>query len=260
MKKLVVIVALIATAMTVYAQSDESGSSKALVNDLKNYNRISFSLASFSARRANGAASPFGKDAMRMPGFKLGWTGGYSVGSRLPFFIETGVDLQYNTRRGEENDDYDLRASTMGLVIPVNLGYKLIFKNGAYIEPYCGIHFKLNLAGKYKLIVDTEINEDAEEDNTTKLEDKSASWWSEKHMREEIGINNSKGFNRFQLGWQVGVNVGYKKFNFNLAYVPESLRLWGRTTVGIDEPLPIAIFDSHDVKSGSIVMGIGINL
>ncbi len=189
---------------------------------------------------------------MRMPGFKMGWTGGYSVGKKLPFFIEAGADIQYNTRRGEYGwNDIDLRASTASLNLPVSLAYKLSFKNGAYIEPYCGIHLRLNLAGKYKIIKDGE----------NAGEDESASWWDEKDMKEHIGIDNSKGFNRFQLGWQLGLNIGYKKVNFNLAYMPESIRLWGETTVYVHDNVPIAVFDtSRNVKSGTFVMGIGVNL
>lgn len=246
MKKQLMVVAMTLISLTAFAQSTKE-KRVALENNLDNYNRISLSFTSFSASK-DGL---LGDEAMRLPGFKFGWTGGYSVGKKLPFFVEAGAEIQYNTRRGDfawNNDE--LRASTLGFVVPVNFGYKLGFKNGAYIEPYCGLHLKMNLAGKYKIIRDSESTE----------KDVSASWWNEKEMKENINVDNSKGFNRFQLGWQVGLNVGYKRVNFNLAYMPESIRLWGKTTVYMDGEAPIAIFDeSRDVKSGTIVMGFGLN-
>lgn len=68
------------------------------------------------------------------------------------------------------------------------------------------------------------------------------SYYSEDDM-DDMDMDGS--FNRFQMGYQVGVNLGYKSLNFGIGYKASFL--------------PIYSEDEVKIQTGGIVATIGYN-
>ena len=174
----IVLLALGSTAKAQFANSTTAVGTRQkslatmVTNDCSNYNRFNFSNSTLKL-------SEFGLEDT-YPGFRFGWTGGYSVVETVPFFLETGVDFSFNTKVLEEDKYSKEKSTTASLIVPLQLAYKLSFQNGAYISPYTGFHFKVNVLGK-----DTETSYHYDETE-------SYNWFD-----EDYG-----SYRRFQMGWR----------------------------------------------------------
>lgn len=230
MKKIFVFIA--ACAMTVVASAQiVSSTSRSLVkNEYANYNRIfvSYSPMSFSGDGSKGKENPFNNTA---GGFTFGWLGGWSVSQTMPLYIEAGLNLKYN-HWGDENTEsasdnyngYNISVSLkekesmnfLNLNVPVNISYKYSFSgvDGLSIAPYLGLHFTGNLIGNFKYEYDITASaagySDSEGDET------------ELNFFDEDDMNGSDNTaNRFQLGWQIGIGLNYKKLYLGIGYSAE---------------------------------------
>lgn len=217
----IVLLALGSTAKAQFANSTTAVGTRQkslatmVTNDCSNYNRFNFSYSTLKL-------SEFGLEDT-YPGFRFGWTGGYSVVETVPFFLETGVDFSFNTKVLEEDKYSKEKSTTASLIVPLQLAYKLSFQNGAYISPYTGFHFKVNVLGK-----DTETSYHYDETE-------SYNWFD-----EDYG-----SYRRFQMGWRIGGNIGYKVFNFNVGYMLDFI--------------PLCKEGGEKIKTSSVHVGIGIN-
>ncbi len=217
----IVLLALGSTAKAQFANSTTAVGTRQkslatmVTNDCSNYNRFNFSYSTLKL-------SEFGLEDT-YPGFRFGWTGGYSVVETVPFFLETGVDFSFNTKVLEEDKYSKEKSTTASLIVPLQLAYKLSFQNGAYISPYTGFHFKVNVLGK-----DTETSYHYDETE-------SYNWFD-----EDYG-----SYRRFQMGWRIGGNIGYKAFNFNVGYMLDFI--------------PLCKEGGEKIKTSSVHVGIGIN-
>lgn len=217
----IVLLALGSTAKAQFANSTTAVGTRQkslatmVTNDCSNYNRFNFSYSTLKL-------SEFGLEDT-YPGFRFGWTGGYSVVETVPFFLETGVDFSFNTKVLEEDKYSKEKSTTASLIVPLQLAYKLSFQNGAYISPYTGFHFKVNVLGK-----DTETSYHNDETE-------SYNWFD-----EDYG-----SYRRFQMGWRIGGNIGYKAFNFNVGYMLDFI--------------PLCKEGGEKIKTSSVHVGIGIN-
>lgn len=220
MKKISVMLSAILLAASLGA-SAQSTSSDVLVKDCEGYNRVSFSYASLSMTSKISSFST----TETMPGFKFGWLKGISVSQELPFFVEAGLDFSYNTK-SEKVQGIKMSSSTAAIAIPVNATYKLAFKNGLYLAPYFGLHFKVNVLGKEKMSYGGESA--------------SSSWFSKDDMDDET-------YNRFQMGWQSGLNLGYKMINLNIGYMGDFMPLYKEKE------------SDMKIKTGGFVVGVGFN-
>lgn len=217
----IVLLALGSTAKAQFANSTTAAGTRQkslatmVTNDCSNYNRFNFSYSTLKL-------SEFGLEDT-YPGFRFGWTGGYSVVETVPFFLETGVDFSFNTKVLEEDKYSKEKSTTASLIVPLQLAYKLSFQNGAYISPYTGFHFKVNVLGK-----DTETSYHYDETE-------SYNWFD-----EDYG-----SYRRFQMGWRIGGNIGYKAFNFNVGYMLDFI--------------PLCKEGGEKIKTSSVHVGIGVN-
>lgn len=217
----IVLLALGSTAKAQFANSTTAVGTRQkslatmVTNDCSNYNRFNFSYSTLKL-------SEFGLEDT-YPGFRFGWTGGYSVVETVPFFLETGVDFSFNTKVLEEDKYSKEKSTTASLIVPLQLAYKLSFQNGAYISPYTGFHFKVNVLGK-----DTETSYHYDETE-------SYNWFD-----EDYG-----SYRRFQMGWRIGGNIGYKAFNFNVGYMLDFI--------------PLCKEGGEKIKTSSVHVGIGVN-
>lgn len=217
----IVLLALGSTAKAQFANSTTAVGTRQkslatmVTNDCSNYNRFNFSYSTLKL-------SEFGLEDS-YPGFRFGWIGGYSVVETVPFFLETGVDFSFNTKVLEEDKYSKEKSTTASLIVPLQLAYKLSFQNGAYISPYTGFHFKVNVLGK-----DTETSYHYDETE-------SYNWFD-----EDYG-----SYRRFQMGWRIGGNIGYKAFNFNVGYMLDFI--------------PLCKEGGEKIKTSSVHVGIGVN-
>ncbi len=152
-------------------------------------------------------------DGFSLNGIGIDYRHGFGLGEK-PMFIETGASFNFNfgspTTYESESHKEITKYQNMNLLVPVNFVYKFTITDDFSIAPYAGINFKLNLVSKSK-----EKGEyfNAPEDN---YEDKDwTNWYSDK---EDKGVGKNQTWNRFQMGWQIGVGFQYKPFYLGLQY------------------------------------------
>lgn len=191
--KFMIAAALLAVATSASAQfANANGASTSdgiLVKENSDYNRIQFGYAPqiFAASYMG-----YSGESMTAQGFKAGYLHGFNItGQKLPLFVELGADLNFNTK-GDAlflGGGTNVTTNLLSFNIPINLAYKLSFKNGMWIEPYAGMSFKVNAVARMKA------------------------------NGESVNLFNVvEDLKRFQYGGQIGANLGYKCVNVNIGY------------------------------------------
>lgn len=211
--------------------SGSGSSSSVIVFDTESYGRLSVSYSTITMKVGGAAYDNYSsdldrenKDKKAIPGVSIGYLGGISLSSKLPFFVEIGGNLNFNN--GKHDKVYKSKIQTLSISVPVNFAYKLTFRPGVYVEPYAGISGKINILGREYYKSD------------------SANMFDSK----DVGYDK---WNRFQFGGQIGLNVGWKKLNLNMEY-------------GWDSPLQSYIdsdysSDNYYVKTNRFKIGVGVN-
>lgn len=104
--------------------------------------------------------------------------------------------------------------TNINLLVPVNFVYRFNITEDFSIAPYIGINFKLNMVTKYKDKIDTNIPSEYLEDYNLEGE-----WINYYSKDEEKGMGDKDAtWNRFQMGWQIGVGFQYKPFYLGIQY------------------------------------------
>lgn len=203
MKKLLVF-AVLALAAGVCSAQRAAEYDLGKSGDNANYNRVgvSFNNTSFSP---NSDAKDF-MDAVSTNGFGLDYIHGFSLSSSLPMFIETGANVNFNFG-SKSYEGSKLLLQNFNLQVPVNYVYRFALADELTLAPYIGLNFKLNLASRFK-----ETLEDGYiwDDGTDEEE------WVNVFSKDDMGEDGT--WNRFQMGWQVGVGVQYSKIHLGLHY------------------------------------------
>lgn len=152
-------------------------------------------------------------DDFDFKGFSVGFNKAFGISQSSPLFLEVGAALQYSWY--SESDDYyyedyydyyefeiEEKVNLFTLKVPVNLTYVFNLPNSNIsIAPYAGINLRYNLSGKLNLSCDdADIDEDFDVFDKDDMEDDDFTW------------------NRFQMGWQIGVNVNFQKAYLGLSY------------------------------------------
>ena len=134
---------------------------------------------------SNFGLTPSEGDGVSFSGVRLGWMDGIRLSSSSPVFLEVGVNGQYNAGSEGYYDYTFLKFS-----VPVSASYKYNFTNDFAIMPHAGLHFDGNVLGKAEL--------------------KSG-------KGKEDFLDEGDG-NRFQMGWQLGAGIVYKKLYVGVEY------------------------------------------
>lgn len=222
----------------------------------KSYNRASVGLSTLRLKDTfkdgtERSVYCFDDEKIWMKGVDINYLHGFRVTSKMPLYLEVGGRLTYDTHRdsymetyyhnlGSVDEETIYHFSIFSFSVPANVSYKYIFKNGAYIAPYVGIHFRLNLFGKIK-----------EKEENTYGHKESATYKIFKSDEEGFWEEDGDHAKRFQFGGQVGVNVGYKVWNLGIAYY-------------LDTPLEKYVDDvdseyNWKYKQGGIAITVGYN-
>lgn len=186
-------------------------------------------------------------DPINTNGFALQWLHGFSVSKSLPMFVEAGLNFNFNVGSQdadkEESDTYEgQKYQYAALAIPVNFAYKWNVNESIAIKPYLGLNLKFNLLGREKTqITDKyrEYLEDREYDDILEDYDKWYSFFSKDDM-------DGKEFtwNRFQLGWHIGVDFSFNKFFVGINY-------------GTDF-IPAQKYKKYKTNSSTLNLGVGL--
>lgn len=151
-------------------------------------------------------------DSSTFPGFEVAWdhANNLSKGKKLPIYLEWGIHLQYNAKNisyGYWGYYEEETYRHLEIAIPFSVTYKFML-NDFYAAPFFGLHFK-----------------------SACLDDLADDLESQKY---------------FQMGYQVGANLGYKKLNFQIGYSGDFM--------------PVCeTWDDEGIKTGTFFVGLGVN-
>lgn len=112
-------------------------------------------------------------------------------------YVETGGSLIFQGGTEEKTKMQNLNAT-----IPVNLVYALPITNGVTIDPFAGINGKLNII--------------------TRTKTGDGEWKS--------CFDGDDSYNRFQMGWQVGLRLNYDNYFLSAQYYSDFIPAYDRST------------------------------
>lgn len=172
--------------------------------------------------------------AINTNGFGINYIHGFGISSSLPMFIETGLNFNFgfgNTDLGYEKESIQnywmsaeskLKSQNINLQVPVNFVYRFDIADNLTLSPYVGLNFKLNLVTKYKsqLKVDTNIPSDILDQAGIDIDDYNRDGdWINVYSDDDKNMGDKDlTWNRFQMGWHIGVGVQYKPFYLGLQF------------------------------------------
>ena len=238
MKKIFSIIAVCAMTIAANAQIVSSSSRGFVAEEFPNYSRIfvSYSPMSFSGDASKSYDSddeeldnPFSNTA---GGFTLGWLGGWSISKTMPLYIEGGLNIKYNHWSDEISDgdsgtyygsntyswSETVKSSMtfLSLNVPINISYNYSIPgvDGLSIAPYLGLHLTGNIIGSAKA-------EWEYESYTNGKLDYSDGGDEDRNFFDEDDMGKDNTANRFQIGWQIGVGLNYKKLYLGVGYSSE---------------------------------------
>lgn len=172
-------------------------------------------------------------DLAKFRGFSGEILTGINVVKGMPVFIETGLGFLYTSSKYEDEDsgeeefyngyeyiyyEYSWREEYkmkfMSLYVPINLSYRLSLNDQISIMPYLGLKARFNISGTMDMYYEEELSggiSDYDDD------EESFSWFDDGDMEEwfDDEIDPAK---RFQLGWQIGMNVELNNFILGVNY------------------------------------------
>lgn len=201
----------------------------ALGASAESYNRIQ---ASYLNDRYSGNKY-FDDDAsFSANGIGVSYVHGFGLSESLPMFIETGLQfntaINSNTLDGEKfdvefnGDTYyvDLKAkekfTNINLAVPVNFVWRFNVADKFTVSPYLGINFRVNVLGKVKDTVDVDTNLPSEFKDELLDEAKDYEESMSVYSKDDMGKDGT--WNRFQMGWQIGVGAEYSNIYLGLQY------------------------------------------
>lgn len=203
MKKIFVLAVMAMFTLASQAQIVSSRSSRITTTTTqKNYENFSTIYLQYNPLKIKGD-DVFDES---VTGFSLGYNYAISLSQSVPVYLEPGIGLQYShlsKDKNRERERLERKYNMFSAKVPVSLLYKFDIANSEFsIVPNAGIDFRVNIIGKYKY----------EYSYGNESKSKSYNLFSEDDMKDEK-------WNRFQVGWHVGVNFMYaNKFLLGASY------------------------------------------
>lgn len=235
--KLFLTLALAAAVTTASAQFANTGASNAssksrsgksvLEKDTESYNRIYVSYSPLALKGFYGAA---GK--LSLTGVSAGYTHGINLKSDLPLFLEIGGQISYASGKFDKSDlplldlfdDYDYTISSflpeqkhtfVAVSVPVAVSYKFSFADKKFsVAPLIGLNFRYNIIGEFETEITNDLYSDAEKDRIYQS-------WDNNPTKQMLYGPREGDYKGFQIGWQIGLNINYKKLNLGVSYTKD---------------------------------------
>lgn len=216
---------------TAFAQfANTAGGNSAAKGDYTGYNRIgiSYNNTHFGYNKDAGGSD----DNFSTNGFGIDYIHGFSLTQSCPIFLEVGLNADFNFGSTSEEGDkvtvydywmrskYTQKQQFINLQVPVNFVYRVKATEDFTIAPYVGLNFKLNLTGKFRndAEIETNITSDMLDQMGYDESDlKEEGDWVSVFDKDEMG-GSDYTWNRFQMGWHVGVGFQYKPFFLGIQY------------------------------------------
>lgn len=251
-------VALVACALPASAQFTGDGAKsgktvKSTFVDTNPYNRISLSYDNTHLGANDKMEGYFnGEDAMSLNGVGFEYTHGFNVSKTLPMFIEAGIKAQVGVGSVSDYDkedecEYILKVQQLSFSVPVNYTYRFAIGDNISIAPYLGINFKIHAVGRQKnwINFDDEDEQEYFEDYLDRNEDEAKYFeWNDIFSKKDMGSKDDT-WNRFQMGWQIGIGLNVKAFYVGIQY-------------GTDF-IPAYKYKKYAINTGNLALKIGYN-
>lgn len=183
-------------------------------------------------------------------GLSLGYMHANNIVKSLPLYVEYGANVAWTFGKYDDKESVDgysskteRKLNMFSVNVPVNVAFRFSFANNDFsVTPYLGLNFRINLAGTCKETVINKMEYGGESYKSTAivkyklfssdeidLEDDEDAWDVEK-SDNEVTMEATTGmgdlaFKRFQVGFNVGVAVNYKKLHFGFGYVADFNKL-----------------------------------
>lgn len=155
-------------------------------------------------------------DSFNANGFQLKYLHGFSVSKSLPMFVEFGASLSFGVSNIEDEEGYtNTKGQYMNIAIPVNFAYRFNLTNSIAIKPYLGLNVKVNLLAQNR----AEYTDKFMDKYGDYVSSKEGDWKNLFSDDEYDGVGNDDlTWNRFQLGWHLGVDFQFSSFMIGLNY------------------------------------------
>lgn len=215
MKKLFFALAFAGLTLSASAQR---ASDAAFGSDFKNYNRIG---VSYNNTNYKANYEFLSSKSMGVNGFGIDYIHGFHITNNLPLFLETGINFNMgfasDSESGESGRNYwkdSFKFQDMNLQVPVNVAWQFNVGGNFKISPYLGLNFKLHLLSRFK---DKYEDEDGVEEGD---------WYSVFDDGEDAMGDKDDTWNRFQMGWHVGVGFTYQPFYLGVQYGTDFIKAY----------------------------------
>ena len=221
----------------------------------QNYSIVSLSYDNTQLWYGSNPSSKAGLSALghesnsaSLNGFGIQYSYGIGLGDK-PMNVEVGLKFSMGFDSAKESESYsgitvENKVSTqlMRLGIPVSYIYHFNINDQFAIAPYAGLDFRFNLLAKstYKAtakgsVAGVSIDE----------EEKSTLDWFKKDG--DNGVGEFSTFNRFQMGWHVGVRFEYTKLFLGLEYGTDFIPAMSHSEDGF----------KHHINTGNFALSVG---
>lgn len=165
-------------------------------------------------------------DPVNTNGFQFKYLHGFSVSKSLPMFVEFGADIHYGTGKEDTSNDYvKNKYQVFDLAVPVNFAYRFQIADFFAIKPFIGLNFKINLLGRSRTELTDDFMNDYEEVYGHEYDGERNSEWIDLFSSDDMG-GSDYTWNRFQLGWHLGVDFEFNKFFIGLNYGTDFIPAW----------------------------------
>ncbi len=172
-------------------------------------------------------------DDLELNAFYIGQIFGLSISKSLPAFIEFGWNMSYAFKSIEnewmndifKSSDKDvilkMKYSLMTVSVPINMSYKLKVSNSdVSIVPYIGLNLKYNASAHVKYEFEGSDAKKYVQDCQRNDFEEYKKLYGEQNMfnEDDERVGEDGKWKRFQVGWNIGVGLNYKKLYLGLKY------------------------------------------
>lgn len=230
MKKILLFGAMTAMALTASAQrANDADASWMNDGQPSNYNLLS---VSYDNTHLGFHEKGEPSDGIGLNGFGLEYTHGFGLTKAYPMYLEVGIkwNMGFGSETYKDYDDYEKeKYQLMRLSVPVSYAWRFGIGDDFSITPYTGIDFRFNTMGRCKW---EEVYEGSKEESD----------WANLFDKDDMGENGT--WNRFQMGWHIGVRVEYSRAFFGINYGTDFIHI-------------MKYDDYFHVSSGNLALTLG---
>ena len=163
-------------------------------------------------------------------GFGLNYIHGFGLSNNLPMFLEVGGNVNFNfysktdeSSIWDEPLKYKSQFQNINLQVPVNFVWRFNVVEDFTIAPYVGLNFKLNFMSRMRAYLDGDWEDKAEEDEAKE-------WTNLFSDSKDKGVGDKDlTWNRFQMGWHVGVTFQYTQWSLGVQYGTDFISAYRHT-------------------------------